>query len=110
MDYELILPLNQISYPKNLRICYARKTKNKCLTTNIAVHVTASDSYAFDLRIRRSNFCRQGKSGTKDWLRLDKEETGMGKRTFHTLRQQLENDGLVSKDPNTCRWTYADLQ
>ena len=52
------------------------------------------------------------KSGTKtkDWLKLAKEETGMSERTFHTLRQQLENDGLVSKDPNTRTWTSAALQ
>ncbi len=63
INYELVLPLNQISYLKKHRIPFVRRAENKCLTANIALHLTASDASAFYPLVRRFNLYQQETPG-----------------------------------------------
>jgi hypothetical protein len=63
MNYGPILPLNQISYLKKHRIPFVRRAENKCLTANIALHLTASDASAFYPLIRGFNLYQQETPG-----------------------------------------------
>ena len=68
MNYGPILPLNQISYLKKHRIPFVRRAENKCLTANIALHLTASDASAFYPLVRGFNLYQQETPGCLECL------------------------------------------